>query len=325
VTVHTEATDQRYEQPRSLIVTIYGLYAREAGGWISVAALIRLMAELGVDEPAVRSSTSRLKRRGMLEAGRLDGAAGYRLSDQARDILSEGDHRIFQRPAARISDGWLLAVFSVPETERQKRHMLRSRLSALGFGTAAAGVWVAPAHLYDDTRRALERLRLTDYVDLFRSDYLAFGDLHAACRRTDARRALERLRLTDYVDLFRSDYLAFGDLHAAVRTWWDLDELRELYDEFLQAHRPVLAQWRRRRGADDAQAFADYVRSLTQWRRLPYLDPGLPAELLPRHWHGRQAGDLLFALQDVLAEPAARHVHAVTSRPGVGTGLVQRA
>ena len=290
MTVHTEATDQRYEQPRSLIVTIYGLYAREAGGWISVAALIRLMAELGVDEPAVRSSTSRLKRRGMLEAGRLDGAAGYRLSDQARDILSEGDHRIFQRPAARISDGWLLAVFSVPETERQKRHMLRSRLSALGFGTAAAGVWVAPAHLYDDTRRALERLRLTDYVDLF-----------------------------------RSDYLAFGDLHAAVRTWWDLDELRELYDEFLQAHRPVLAQWRRRRGADDAQAFADYVRSLTQWRRLPYLDPGLPAELLPRHWHGRQAGDLLFALQDVLAEPAARHVHAVTSRPGVGTGLVQRA
>jgi phenylacetic acid degradation operon negative regulatory protein len=290
VTVHTEATDQRYEQPRSLIVTIYGLYAREAGGWISVAALIRLMAELGVDEPAVRSSTSRLKRRGMLEAGRLDGAAGYRLSDQARDILSEGDHRIFQRPAARISDGWLLAVFSVPETERQKRHMLRSRLSALGFGTAAAGVWVAPAHLYDDTRRALERLRLTDYVDLF-----------------------------------RSDYLAFGDLHAAVRTWWDLDELRELYDEFLQAHRPVLAQWRRRRGADDAQAFADYVRSLTQWRRLPYLDPGLPAELLPRHWHGRQAGDLLFALQDVLAEPAARHVHAVTSRPGVGTGLAQRA
>lgn len=290
MTVHTEATDQRYEQPRSLIVTIYGLYAREAGGWISVAALIRLMAELGVDEPAVRSSTSRLKRRGMLEAGRLDGAAGYRLSDQARDILSEGDHRIFQRPAARISDGWLLAVFSVPETERQKRHMLRSRLSALGFGTAAAGVWVAPAHLYDDTRRALERLRLTDYVDLF-----------------------------------RSDYLAFGDLHAAVRTWWDLDELRELYDEFLQAHRPVLAQWRRRRGADDAQAFADYVRSLTQWRRLPYLDPGLPAELLPRHWHGRQAGDLLFALQDVLAEPAARHVHAVTSRPGVGTGLAQRA
>jgi phenylacetic acid degradation operon negative regulatory protein len=282
VTTHTDAHEPRAEQPRSLIVTIYGLYARRVGGWISVASLIRLMAELDVDEPAVRSSISRLKRRGMLEAQRLDGAAGYGLSEQARDILGEGDHRIFRRPAARIEDGWLLAVFSVPESERQKRHMLRSRLAALGFGTAAAGVWVAPAHLYDDTRRTLERLGLTGYVDLF-----------------------------------RSDYLAFGDLENVVSTWWDLDALRDLYDEFLRGHAPVLAAWRRRRRPDDAQAFADYVRALTQWRRLPYLDPGLPAELLPRNWHGRQAADLFFALQDLLAEPAARHVHAVTG--GVGT------
>ena len=272
----------RSEQPRSLIVTIYGLYAREARGWISVASLIRLMSELGVDEPAVRSSISRLKRRGMLEAVRLDGSAGYGLSNSARDVLGEGDHRIFRRPAARLEDGWLLAVFSVPESERQKRHMLRSRLASLGFGTAAAGVWVAPAHLYDDTRRTLERLSLTDYVDLF-----------------------------------RSDYLAFGDVGAAVRTWWDLDALRDLYDEFLTAHGPVLTRWRRRRSRDDAQAFADYVRALTQWRRLPYLDPGLPPELLPRTWHGRQAGDLFFALQDMLAEASARHVHAMTG--GVGT------
>lgn len=282
MTTPTETHEQRSEQPRSLIVTIYGLYAREAGGWISVAALIRLMAELGVDEPAVRSSISRLKRRGMLEAVRQEGAAGYGLSDPARDILGEGDHRIFRRPAARIEDGWLLAVFSVPESERQKRHMLRSRLAALGFGTAAAGVWVAPAHLYDDTRRTLERLGLTDYVDLF-----------------------------------RSHYLAFGDLSRAVRSWWDLDALRDLYDEFLRAHGPVLARWRRRRTGDDALAFADYVRSLTQWRRLPYLDPGLPPELLPRTWHGRQAGDLFFDLQDLLAEASTRHVHAVTG--GVGT------
>ena len=285
MTTHTDARDQRTHQPRSLIVTIYGLYAREAGGWLSVASLIRLMAELGVDEPAVRSSISRLKRRRMLEPGRLDGAAGYRLSDGARDILSEGDHRIFRRPAARIEDGWLLAVFSVPESERAKRHLLRSRLEALGFGTAAAGVWVAPAHAYDDTRRTLERLGLTDYVDLF-----------------------------------RSDYLAFGDLKGAVTSWWDLDVLRELYDDFLQAHRPVLSRWRRRRSADDATAFADYVSALTQWRRLPYLDPGLPADLLPKNWHGRQAADLFFALQDQLADPAARHVHVVTG--GVGTSAL---
>jgi phenylacetic acid degradation operon negative regulatory protein len=277
VTTPTGTHDRSGEQPRSLIVTIYGLYAREHGGWMSVAALIKLMAELGIDEPAVRSSISRLKRRGVLEAARENGAAGYALSELGREMLREGDQRIFRRPTARLADGWLLAVFSVPESERQKRHTLRSRLTWLGFGTAAAGVWVAPAHLYDE-----------------------------------ASETLQRHGLTGYVDLFRADYLAFADPRSAVAAWWDLEGLQALYDEFLAVHEPVLAGWKRRRTTDEGAAFADYVRALTQWRRLPYLDPGLPAELLPRNWHGKRAADLFFALQERLREPAQRHVEAVT-------------
>ena len=134
-------------QPRALIVTIYGLYAREAGGWLSVASLIRLMAAAGADEPAVRSSISRLKQRGILAPVRAGGAAGYALSPAGTEILAEGDRRIFERPRAVLSDGWLLAVFSVPEQERRRRHALRSRLAWLGFGTVSAGVWIAPGHL----------------------------------------------------------------------------------------------------------------------------------------------------------------------------------
>ena len=73
----TEATG-RGAQPRQLIVTVYGLYSRGAGGWMSVASLVSLLGDLGVDEPAVRSSISRLKRRGILVAKRLGGAAGSR-------------------------------------------------------------------------------------------------------------------------------------------------------------------------------------------------------------------------------------------------------
>ena len=43
-------------QPRALIVTIYGLYARDTDGWFSIAALIKLMAELGVDGRSGRRS-----------------------------------------------------------------------------------------------------------------------------------------------------------------------------------------------------------------------------------------------------------------------------
>jgi phenylacetic acid degradation operon negative regulatory protein len=260
-------------QPRQLIVTVYGLYAREAGGWLSVAALVRLLGQLGVDEPAVRSSISRLKRRGILVAERVAGVAGYALSEQARKILLEGDERIFGHHRAELADGWLLAVFSVPESERRKRHVLRSRLAGLGLGSTAPGVWVAPAHLSDAVRRAVAELDMRSYVDLF-----------------------------------RADYLAFGDLHANVRRWWDLDALQRSYAEFLQVHGPVLARWRRRRSTPGGEAFVDYVLALTAWRRLPYLDPGLPVELLPPDWRGVAAADEFFALRERLAAAAHDHV-----------------
>ncbi|QKW10851.1 PaaX family transcriptional regulator [Streptomyces sp. NA04227] len=261
--------------PRSLIVTVYGLYARRHGGWLSVASLIALLAELGVDEQAVRSAIHRLKRRGVLEAAKHEGAAGYELSEAGRDILREGDARIFRRKRATLADGWLLAVFSVPESERNKRHQLRSQLTRLGFGTLTAGVWIAPAHLYEPTAAALRRLGL------------------------DA-----------YADLLRADHLAFGDLSDKVRKWWDFDELDARYGEFLATHTPVLDRLRRTDGptADGPRAFAAYIRALTDWRRLPYLDPGLPTELLPADWTGIRAADLFFALHEALEEPARRHV-----------------
>jgi phenylacetic acid degradation operon negative regulatory protein len=263
-------------QPRALIVTIYGLYARDTGGWLSVASLIRLMAELGVDEAAVRSSISRLKQRGILEPRRRGAAAGYALSALGREILAEGDQRIFDRPRARPADGWLLAVFSVPERERRRRHALRSRLTWLGFGTVSAGVWIAPGHLAGETAEVLERDGLSGYVSLF-----------------------------------RADYVAFGDLREQVALWWDTGRLQSLYQEFLDSAEPVLARWEGgRRG--DGEAFADYVRVLTAWRRLPFLDPGLPAELLPAGWNGLRADAAFAALRDRLAEPARAHALAVS-------------
>jgi phenylacetic acid degradation operon negative regulatory protein len=233
-----------------------------------------------VDEPAVRSAISRLKRRGILQARRHDGAAGYELSEPALAILREGDARIFRRDRATLADGWLLAVFSVPETERHRRHVLRSELARLGFGMVAPGVWIVPAHPQDTTADTLRRLELDSYADLF----------HA-------------------------DYLAFGDPADKVGGWWDLDWLERLYESFLAAHEPVLRP-DRATGAGERQAFADYVPMLTDWRRLPYLDPGLPAELLPDGWIGIRAAEEFFALRSVLEEPARGYVKAIASELG---------
>lgn len=228
-----ELVPTRGSQPRALIVTLYGLYAREAGGWLSVRALIKLLAEVDVDAQAVRSAISRLKRRGMLVADKADGLAGYALSEHARDLLLEGDRRIFRKPRAERADHWLMAVFSVPESEREKRHQLRSRLTRLGFGTVSSGVWIAPGHVEEE-----------------------------------ARNAVKNAGLDAYVDLFRAEHAGFRALREQVARWWDLDDLERMYADFVTTYRPVCDTWRRRRKEDDAAAFADYLQLLTHWRQI---------------------------------------------------------
>ena len=62
--------------PRHLILSLFGLYARDEANWLSVRSLIALMEDLDVDATATRSSVSRLKKRGVLEPAKSDGAGG---------------------------------------------------------------------------------------------------------------------------------------------------------------------------------------------------------------------------------------------------------
>jgi phenylacetic acid degradation operon negative regulatory protein len=242
-----------------------------------VAELIRLLAALDVDEAAARSALSRLKKRGVLLSTRKGGGAAYQLDPRLEDIFAEGDERIFAPPRARTTDRWLLAAFSVPESQRHLRHRIRKVLAARGFGTVAAGLWVAPGFAYDHLRRELEREGLADFIEFFAADVLGV------------------------------------EVGARVADWWDLDALARLYAGFRTQFEPVLRRWKALDPGtrDDAQAFADYVRLLTAWRRLPYLDPGLPLAYLPPEWEGLAAEGLFAELHRRLAGPAARHATAV--------------
>lgn len=271
-----ETTGQR--PPRHLIVTLYGLHSRAGGGWMSVASLVRLLADLGADESAVRSAVSRLKRRGILEPSTVSGAAGYTLSDEAQRMLRQGDRRIFSPRRATLDEGWLLVAFSVPESERSRRHMLRTQLARLGFGTASPGVWIAPAQVHDEVEDVLARLGLREYADLFRADYLS----------------------------------SVADLPVKARQWWDIERVQALCSGFLLEHRPTAARWAGA-GGSDTEAFVDHTCLVTDWRRLVYLDPGLPRELLPAKWSGSEASVLFRELHERLEGPARRHVNRVRS------------
>ena len=145
-------------------MTFFGAFLRRLGGWIAVADLIALMAEVGLDAQSVRSSVSRLKRRGVIASERRGGAAGYRLTARGEAILRAGDARIFARAQ---STGWLLVVFSIPEAQRALRHRLRAGLAGLGLGTVAPAVWIAPDRLEPELRALVDELGLGDRVELF--------------------------------------------------------------------------------------------------------------------------------------------------------------
>lgn len=164
----------------------------------------------------------------------------------------------------------MLAVFSVPEAERHKRHLLRSRLGRLGFGSAAPGVWIAPARLYQETRHTLRRLQLDPYVELF-----------------------------------RGEHLGFAATAEAVARWWDLGAIAKQHEEFLDAHEPVLRIWSAGHTGSPEEAYRDYLRALDSWRRLPYVDPGLPLELLPEGWPGGRSAEVFTRLHELLRDAGA--------------------
>jgi phenylacetic acid degradation operon negative regulatory protein len=233
------------------------------------------MADLGVEPRAVRAAVTRMKSGGLLASSRRGGIAGYALTPKAWQILEEGDRRILTaREPANLADGWVLVIFSVPEPQRDRRHQLRSQLSWLGFGTIASGAWIAPKRLRPEVESILSRAGLLDYTERFDVSY---GGVEAT-RRLAAK-------------------------------CWDLPELGSMYRRFATRWETVLERWLERRDdGSSCAAFRDYVSVVAEWRRLPFLDPGLPTEILPENWEGEKAKWIYFGLLGRIDELALGYV-----------------
>lgn len=269
---------QGSRRTQQLVTSVIALYGRPQP--LTVAAIVRLLGLLGVEEPAVRTALSRLKRRHVLVSDKRAGSSVYVLNPELEETFREGDERIFTPRRAGPEEPWVLATFSVPESHRNLRYQIRKILTRRGFGTVSAALWIAPGQVYEG-----------------------------------ARRDLEREGLAHLVDFFSAHSLGMGDLAHQVGTWWDLDDLAIRYRQFETMFRPLLERWRPGTLTERTcgEAFADYVDAVTAWRRLPYVDPGLPPESLPRDWPGLAAERLFGELHSLLAEPAARFTRDLVS------------
>lgn len=265
--------------PQGLAVTLLADYTLRSRAWLPSAAIVALLAEAGVSQAGARTAISRLARRGVLESHRQGRRSSYRLTAAAAAFLVIGGGAIVS-PAGRRpwDEQWTLIAFSLPQEEGALRRGLRSRLRWMGYAPLYDGLWVSPHDLSEKTKAQLAELT-PGTLTVFRARHV---ELDAAIRRNP-------------IDA------------------WDTDDIARQYESFIRRWRATPP-----RVAAGRIAGAAAVRARTEvmdtYRRLPILDPQLPARLLPPGWLREPARDLFTAVYDGLAGAAENHVREVASR-----------
>ncbi|WOH20693.1 PaaX family transcriptional regulator C-terminal domain-containing protein [Paenarthrobacter sp. GOM3] len=263
--------DSRPGSTTSLLRTVIGLYLRDAGGWMSAKDIVALMEALGTSGTVTRTALGRLRKKDVVLQENRDGLPGYTLTDGASTMLARGDRRIYNPRSMGDADPWCLISFSIPETEREKRHQLRRRLHWIGCGTVAAGLWICPDSLRAEVEEILADLDLRDMATVFVTETPLVG----------------------------------GSLRDAASSWWDLEAVAGLHQDFIREHGAAASG----QTVDvTAQAFATYVQCIDRWRIIPYLDPGLPPAFLPADWPGAEGAELFKRIVAAYAEPSAEFV-----------------
>lgn len=236
---------------RSALFDLFGDHLRTRGEQAPVAALVRILAPLGVTAPAVRTAISRMVRQGWLTPVIVDGGRGYALTERARHRLADAATRIYRTRDSGWKGGWDLLVLTRTPS-RAGRERLRSGLSFLGYAPLNETTWISPwpSPEVDELLRT-EGARGTRF-EAFDGDPTAL-----------ARRAWD-------IDALGEAYAAWHEEWAALVA----DPGRVVGTAEL---------------AEDEQAFAVRSHLVHEWRKFLFIDPGLPLELLPADWPGHAA------------------------------------
>ncbi|MGO2030219.1 MAG: hypothetical protein ACTH2A_04660 [Glutamicibacter ardleyensis] len=86
------------------------------------------------------------------------------------DSFRKNDQGIFAPSRSTSEDSLILAVFSVPESERNRRYELRTELESLDFSMVAGGVAVGPQLPFEKAKARLDLRGLSEYTEYFRAD-----------------------------------------------------------------------------------------------------------------------------------------------------------
>lgn len=171
---------------RSALFDLYGDHLRTRGERAPVAALVVMLAPLGIAAPAVRTAVSRMVRQGWLSPVRLADGPGYALTPRARRRLDQAAERIYRHSDPQWDGHWHIVVLQ-RVAERSRRERLRAALHYLGYGPLGENTWISPHQSVElDALLTAEGVR----AECFRATY--DGQAHALASRSWDLDALAR-------------------------------------------------------------------------------------------------------------------------------------
>lgn len=272
-----ERPARRAPSSRSLLLTVLGEYMLPSGQPAWTGALTGALGLLGVAEKAARQALARTAAEGWIVSSRHGRLARWQLTESGTRLLSDGAQRIYSLGADGPSwDGRWLVLLT---------------------GGPDAG---------RDRRQQL-RTRLT---------WAGFGALPGGVwvspdpgREPEAQQILADLGLASDCMSFVARSGEVGEPRDVVSRAWDLTALGAGYTDFI-------ATFTGDEPAGDDATLAAQTMLVHQWRRFPFLDPRLPADLLPDNWPGRRAAQVFRSRHERWRPGAQRCWAGLVSRSG---------
>jgi phenylacetic acid degradation operon negative regulatory protein len=263
-----------------MLFTLFGDYIMQRGGEIWVGSLIRIAAEFGLSQQAVRSALSRMSQKGFLKIRHVGNRSYYGPTSRTKRLLEEGERRIFVRNAGAWDRRWHILVYSIPERKRDVRAELRKQLAWIGFAPLSSGSWISANEVAEDAKALVSRLDIADNVEIFSSQHLGPSDERELAARC-----------------------------------WDLEGINQRYRAFIEKWGPEFERARYAGTLPDSECFVQRFLLIHEYRKFFFIDPDLPPALLPDIWCGREACELFHAYHQFLAEGANRYFDAVFEAP----------
>ncbi len=209
-------------------------------------------------DKTIHATLQRLGREGYVEKVTRGGKILFRVTTEGREEIATHPPRIKRQ---RWDSKWRIVVFDIPERRRKERNLLRERLKALGFGRLQDSVWLSPYDWKEKMEKIAQGRDLGEHVRIL------IGSCHG-----------------------------FQDNRELVNTVWDLEEIDQAYQKFIEDFSLKFKKMVKLSKASGSILKKGLYRLLLKeleesYAQILLRDPLLPQELLPRDWKGWEAQD----------------------------------